>query len=60
MKEGVRFLALSLWFSQQEAVGFDPVSLWRAGGWPARLVVILVLIMCVLSAGARVDGWRTR
>jgi hypothetical protein len=58
--ERVRVLTPSLWLSQEEAIAFDPVSMWRAVGWPARLVVILILIMCVLSAGVMVDRWRSR
>ena len=60
MIERVRVLTLSLWLSQEESVALDPVSMWRAMGWPARLVVILILIMCVLSAGVVVDRWRSR
>jgi len=56
---GAKLIALSLWLFQQEeaTVGFDPISLWRAMGWPARMVVILLLIMSAWSIGVMIDRW---
>jgi biopolymer transport protein ExbB/biopolymer transport protein TolQ len=41
----------------QEEVGFDPISMWRAMGWPARSVVILLLVMSAWSVGVMIDRW---
>jgi biopolymer transport protein ExbB/biopolymer transport protein TolQ len=48
-----------LWLFQAEeaAVGFDPVSMWRAMGWPARLVVILLFVMSAWSIGVMIDRY---
>jgi biopolymer transport protein ExbB len=51
-------MALGLWLFQEEAgVGFDPVSMWRSMGWPARSVVILLLVMSAWSIGVMIDRW---
>jgi biopolymer transport protein ExbB/biopolymer transport protein TolQ len=52
-----KLISLSLWLFQEEPVGFDPVSMWRAMGWPARLVVILLFIMSAWSIGVMIDRW---
>jgi len=54
-----KLVALGLWLFQQEgeATGFDPISMWRAMGWPARSVVILLLIMSAWSIGVMIDRW---
>ena len=31
---GVKLISLGLWLFQEE-VAFDPISMWRAMGWPA-------------------------
>ncbi len=55
---GVKMLALNLLLLfQEEAVGFDPISMWRAMGWPARLVVILMFFMSAWSIGVMIDRW---
>jgi biopolymer transport protein ExbB/biopolymer transport protein TolQ len=55
---GAKLLTLSLWlFQEGEAVAFDPISMWRAMGWPARLVVILMFVMSAWSIGVMIDRW---
>jgi len=53
---GLKLVSLSLWLFQEE-VGFDPISMWRAMGWPARSVVILLLVMSAWSVGVMIDRW---
>ena len=36
---------------------WDPLSLWRAMGWIARAVVILLFIMSGWSIGVMIDRW---
>jgi biopolymer transport protein ExbB len=51
-------IKLSFWFFQEEAsVGFDPISMWRSMGWPARFVVIVLFIMSAWSIGVMIDRW---
>jgi len=56
---GANLLSLGLWLFQQEgeAIAFDPISMWRAMGWPARLVVILMFVMSAWSIGVMIDRW---
>lgn len=55
---GAKLLTLSLWlFQEGEAVAFDPISMWRAMGWPARMVVILMFVMSAWSIGVMIDRW---
>jgi len=49
--------ALGLWLFQEEQVGFDPIGMWRSMGWPARSVVILLLVMSAWSIGVMIDRW---
>ena len=53
---GVKLVSLSLWLFQEE-VAFDPISMWRAMGWPARCVVILLFIMSAWSIGVMIDRY---
>jgi len=47
-----------LLFQEGEAqIGFDPISMWRSMAWPARSVVILLLIMSCWSIGVMIDRW---
>jgi biopolymer transport protein ExbB/biopolymer transport protein TolQ len=48
--------SLMLWL-QEEVVAFDPISMWRAMGWPARVVVIILFIMSAWSIGVMIDRW---
>lgn len=54
---GVKLLVLNLLLFQEEVVGWDPISMWRAMGWPARLVVILMFFMSAWSIGVMIDRW---
>ena len=51
-------VALGLLLQDQgAAVGFDPISMWRSMGWPARFVVIVLVIMSAWSIGVMIDRW---
>ena len=52
-------MTLGFWLLQQEGatVGFDPLSMWRSMGWPARAVVIVLVIMSAWSIGVMIDRW---
>ncbi len=56
---GTWFIALSVWLLQGEAgtPGFDPISMWRSMGWPARAVVIVLVFMSAWSIGVMIDRW---
>ncbi|MBI2818821.1 MAG: MotA/TolQ/ExbB proton channel family protein [Acidobacteria bacterium] len=47
---------LGLWLFQ-EAVGFDMLSMWRAMGFAAKLVVIILFVMSAWSIGVMIDRW---
>ncbi len=44
-------------FQEAAAVGWDPLSLWRQMGWPARIVVIALFVMSAWSIGVMIDRW---
>ncbi|OFV93627.1 MAG: flagellar motor protein MotA [Acidobacteria bacterium RIFCSPLOWO2_12_FULL_54_10] len=49
---------VAMWlFQEGGAVGWDPLSLWRQMGWPARLVVIALFVMSAWSIGVMIDRW---
>jgi biopolymer transport protein ExbB/biopolymer transport protein TolQ len=52
-----KLTGLGLWLFQGEEVGFDPISMWHAMGWPARVVVIVLFIMSAWSIGVMIDRW---
>lgn len=55
---GAKLFALGFWLLQvEEAVAWDPISMWRVMGWPARLVVILMFVMSAWSIGVMIDRW---
>jgi len=55
---GAKLLTLTLWlFQEGEAIQFDPINMWRAMGWPARSVVILMFIMSAWSIGVMIDRY---
>jgi biopolymer transport protein ExbB len=55
---GAKLIALGLWLFQEETtMQFDPISMWRAMGWPARTVVILLFVMSAWSIGVMIDRW---
>lgn len=57
MMLGANCIALAFWFFQEETPGFDPISMWRAMGWSARSVVILLFFMSAWSIGVMIDRW---
>src|SRR5207302_3349473 len=42
---------------QEGEVQWDPISLWRQMGWPARCVVIILFIMSAWSIGVMIDRY---
>ncbi len=54
---GANCISLAFWFFQEEAPGFDPISMWRSMGWSARSVVILLFFMSAWSIGVMIDRW---
>jgi len=56
---GAKLITLSLLLFQegQGTVGFDPVSMWRNMGIPAKLVVVCLVIMSAWSIGVMIDRW---
>src|SRR5438094_9242150 len=58
MMIGAKVIALCLFLFQGEgAPAFDLISMWRGMGWPARLVVVVLLIMSAWSTGVIIDRW---
>ena len=52
----LKMLPLALWlFQGGEVIAFDPISMWRMMGWPARSVVILLFFMSAWSIGVMID-----
>src|SRR5215813_411754 len=49
--------ALWLFQAEDQGVAWDPLSLWRQMGWPARTIVIILLIMSAWSIGVMIDRW---
>src|SRR5713101_7853772 len=54
---GANIIALALWLFQEEAMQFDPISMWRSMGTSARSVVILLFIMSAWSIGVMIDRY---
>jgi biopolymer transport protein ExbB/TolQ len=56
---GAYLLSLAFWFQDEAAasVGFDPISMWKQMGWPARVVVIVLFIMSAWSIGVMIDRY---
>jgi biopolymer transport protein ExbB/TolQ len=54
---GANVVALGLWLFQEEAPGFDPISIWRSMAPSAQGVVIVLLIMSAWSIGVMIDRW---
>jgi biopolymer transport protein ExbB/biopolymer transport protein TolQ len=44
-------------FFQDQTIQWDPVSLMKAMGWPARVVVLILFIMSGWSIGVMIDRW---
>ena len=55
---GSTLITLGLLLLQETAeVGFDPLSMWKAMGWPARSVVVVLGIMSAWSIGVMIDRY---
>jgi biopolymer transport protein ExbB/biopolymer transport protein TolQ len=56
---GAKLLTLTIWLFQEgeQAIAFDPINMWKAMGWPARMVVILLFIMSAWSIGVMIDRY---
>jgi len=50
-------LSFLLFQEGETSIGFDPITMWRSMAWPARSVVILLLIMSCWSIGVMIDRW---
>ncbi|MGC9997174.1 MAG: MotA/TolQ/ExbB proton channel family protein, partial [Terriglobia bacterium] len=50
-------LSLLLFQEGEAQIGFDPITMWRSMAWPARSVVILLLLMSCWSIGVMIDRW---
>jgi biopolymer transport protein ExbB/biopolymer transport protein TolQ len=49
--------AFWLFQGEETTIGWDPLSLWRQMNWPARIIVIILLIMSAWSIGVMIDRW---
>src|SRR5215510_7530821 len=49
--------ALWLFQGEDQGVAWDPLSLWRLMAWPARIIVIILLIMSAWSIGVMIDRY---
>jgi biopolymer transport protein ExbB/biopolymer transport protein TolQ len=49
-------LTLAL-FLQEQTPQWDPISLIKAMGWPARIVVLILFVMSGWSIGVMIDRW---
>ena len=47
----------AMWLFQEGTVGWDPLSLWRQMGWPARSVVVILFGMSAWSIAVMIDRW---
>jgi biopolymer transport protein ExbB/TolQ len=53
---GANLISFSLLLFQEESTAaFDPLSMWRAMGWPARSVVVVLFIMSAWSIAVMID-----
>jgi biopolymer transport protein ExbB/TolQ len=53
----VKTQVIALWLFQGEGTQFDLRQLWAHMGWPARSIVIILLIMSAWSLGVMMDRW---
>src|SRR5258705_952386 len=47
----------AVWLFQEQAVGWDPLSLWHQMGLLAKAVVVILFIMSGWSIGVMIDRW---
>jgi biopolymer transport protein ExbB len=52
-------LQLQVWglylLQESGGVSFDPISMWKVMGWPAKCVVIGLFLMSAYSIGVMID-----
>src|SRR2546429_9784730 len=46
------------WLFQEQAVGWDPLSLWHQMGLLAKAVVVILFIMSGWPIGVLIERWR--
>jgi biopolymer transport protein ExbB/biopolymer transport protein TolQ len=46
-----------MWLFQEQAVGFDMLTMWRTMGYVAKAVVIGLFVMSAWSIGVMIDRW---
>src|SRR3982751_2584894 len=51
------FSTVAALFFQEQAIGWDPISLWHNMGILAKIVVIILFIMSGWSIGVMIDRW---
>jgi biopolymer transport protein ExbB len=51
----VNLHTVAAYMFQEQAVGWDPVSLWKQMGWAARIVVLVLFVMSGWSIGVMID-----
>ena len=49
--------AAALWLFQEMTRRFDPWRLWVLMDWPARAIVVVLLVMSAWSLGVMIDRW---
>jgi biopolymer transport protein ExbB/TolQ len=52
---GLNLIVATFLLFQEEAIGWDPIGMWRVMSWPARSVVILLFFMSAWSIGVMID-----
>jgi len=52
---GAKLTLYAMWLLQESTVGWDPLSLWRQMGVPARIVVVSLFVMSAWSIGVMID-----
>ena len=47
----------AVWLFQESSSRFDPGRLWGSMEWPARTIVVVLMIMSAWSLGVMIDRW---
>jgi biopolymer transport protein ExbB len=53
----VKTQVAAVWLFQHEGLRFDPWGLFIRMGWPARAIVVILLVMSAWSLGVMIDRW---
>jgi biopolymer transport protein ExbB/biopolymer transport protein TolQ len=48
---------LAAWMFEESGRHFDPLRLWNSMDWPARSIVVILLVMSAWSLGVMIDRW---